>query len=84
MRAIGVIESDVNEYVTVGLCYYDDGYEPCNWTLERVNCNEYFTVSWETSDLDSHFYYYGWAQSSYNSNEYPYSGYIEYYDSVQS
>jgi hypothetical protein len=84
VRAEGVIENDVNEYAQVGLCEYDDGFKAPQWTLRRVESNRFFSESWPVSSLDSHFTYYGWMQSHYLGNTFPYSGYVDYFDSTQS
>ena len=77
-------ENDVNEYAQVGLCEYDDGFKAPQWTLRRVESNRFFSESWPVSSLDSHFTYYGWMQSHYLGNTFPYSGYVDYFDSTQS
>lgn len=80
VRASGKIDS-THDYVTVGLCEYDDGFFAPQWTLQDVDCGEYFAVSWKKADLSSYLCYYGYAQSPYGTTTYPYSGYIDYYDS---
>lgn len=82
VRASGRIDS-TNDYVTVGLCEYDDGFFAPAWTLQDVDCGSSFVVSWKKDDLSPYFYYYGYAQSPYSANNYPYSGYVDYFDSSE-
>lgn len=80
VRASGRIDS-VHDYVTIGLCEYDDTFYAPAWTLRDADCGTYFVESWPKSSLSPYFYYYGYAQSPYGTTSYPYSGYIDYYDS---
>lgn len=80
VRASGVINS-THDYVTVGLCEYDDTFYAPQWTLQDVDCGKSFAVSWSKSSLSPYFYYYGYAQSPYGTTPYSYAGHIDYYDS---
>ena len=82
VRATGVIDS-THDYVTVGLCEFDDVFLAPAWTFRDVDCGRYFSVSWNKSDLSAYLTYYGYAQSPYGNTPYPYSGYIDYFDSTQ-
>lgn len=82
LKISGTIYTTPNREVgRVGLMYYDGGfYEAPEYTME-VNCGEPFEFNYSKSSFSPHYYYYGYAQSSY-SGSVSYSGTVFYSDSA--